>query len=120
MPMMRSSVRAVMKAPSTGPSDRRYGNVIVLTTLRCSGGAVSLTIRIPSSLVDRGLARRGANPSGSHRGELLEARRTMSSDGGVFEQAEALRTITRRPSHMIDDSEGDAAPDVGIGQVVGR
>ena len=34
MPMIRCSVSAVMNAPITGPSDRLYGNVIVLSTKR--------------------------------------------------------------------------------------
>ena len=32
MPMMRRSVSPVMKAPITGPSDRVYGNVMVLSS----------------------------------------------------------------------------------------
>jgi aldose 1-epimerase len=39
MPMMRCCVSAVMNDPSTGPSDRLYGNRIVLSTVRAKASS---------------------------------------------------------------------------------
>ncbi len=47
IPRIRFSVRAVMKAPTTGPSDRLYGNVIVLSTKRV------MTTRPPLSVSEQ-------------------------------------------------------------------
>ena len=90
--MMRCSVSAVMNAPSTGPSDRLYGNRIVLSTVRAN-----VNLRFHGRIRIRFTGWRRA---GSRRWRLLRC--------GIVPRE--LRTVSRRRYEALVDQPSPDRP----------